>query len=58
MDLAGDQRVVNVLVDLVMGFVDAVSDVDERPIARKLTSGACVAALLLLVASQLFWRKK
>jgi hypothetical protein len=47
------------LAHLIMWFVDSVSDVDERPIARKATLGCLlVGAIALFVLSMLYQARK
>jgi hypothetical protein len=47
------------LFHLIMWFVDSVSDVDERPIARKVTLGCLlVGAIVLFILSTLFWQRR
>jgi hypothetical protein len=47
------------LVQLVMWFVDSVSDVDQRPIARKVALGCLLAgAIALFILSTLYRQRK
>lgn len=47
------------LARLIMSFVDSVSDVDDRPIARKVTLGCLLTGAILLCLTSVFcWQRK